>query len=133
MAIIEHSSMPFRPYARLMNVIGDQLITDKKVAVIEIIKNSYDADASVVKVRFCNMSNVGFNSLPKEEQAYIEIEDDGCGMSLDVIKNVWLRPATPNKFDKKRKKNLEKREIKDYYVKYVLVEVRTFKTKFNQY
>ena len=76
MAIIEHSSMPFRPYARLMNVIGDQLITDKKVAVIEIIKNSYDADASVVKVRFCNMSNVGYNGLPKEEQAYIEIEDE---------------------------------------------------------
>lgn len=106
MAIIEHSSMPFRPYARLMNVIGDQLITDKKVAVIEIIKNSYDADASVVKVRFCNMSNVGFNSLPKEEQAYIEIEDNGCGMSLDVIKNVWLRPATPNKFDKKKRQSL---------------------------
>ena len=106
MAIIEQSSMPFRPYARLMNVIGDQLITDKKVAVIEIIKNSYDADASIVKVRFCNMSNVGFNSLPKEEQAYIEIEDNGCGMSLDVIKNVWLRPATPNKFDKKKRKNL---------------------------
>ena len=106
MAIIEQNSMPFRPYARLMNVIGDQLITDKKVAVIEIIKNSYDADANVVKVRFCNMSNVGFNSLPKEEQAYIEIEDDGCGMSLDVIKNVWLRPATPNKFDKKRRQSL---------------------------
>ncbi len=106
MAIIEHSSMPFRPYARLMNVIGDQLITDKKVAVIEIIKNSYDADASVVKVRFCNMSNVGYNGLPKEEQAYIEIEDDGCGMSLDVIKNVWLRPATPNKFDKKKRQNI---------------------------
>lgn len=106
MAIIEQSSMPFRPYARLMNVIGDQLITDKKVAVIEIIKNSYDADASIVKVRFCNMSNVGFNSLPKEEQAFIEIEDNGCGMSLDVIKNVWLRPATPNKFDKKKRKNL---------------------------
>ena len=106
MAIIEQNSMPFRPYARLMNVIGDQLITDKKVAVIEIIKNSYDADASIVTVRFCNMSNVGFNSLPKEEQAYIEIEDDGCGMSLDIIKNVWLRPATPNKFDKKKRKNL---------------------------
>lgn len=104
MAIIEQNSMPFRPYARLMNVIGDQLITDKKVAVIEIIKNSYDADASIVKVRFCNMSNVGFNSLPKEEQAYIEIEDNGCGMSLDVIKNVWLRPATPNKFDKKKER-----------------------------
>lgn len=106
MAVIEHSSMPFRPYARLMNVIGDQLITDKKVAVIEIIKNSYDADASVVKVRFCNMSNVGYNDLPKEEQAYIEIEDDGCGMSLDIIKNVWLRPATPNKYDKKKRQDI---------------------------
>lgn len=106
MAIIEQNSMPFRPYARLMNVIGDQLITSKIVAVIEIIKNSYDADASSVKVKFCNMSNVGFNSLPVEEQAYIEIEDDGCGMSLDIIKNVWLRPATPNKFDKKKRQNI---------------------------
>lgn len=106
MAILEQNSLPFRPYARLMNVIGDQLITDKKVAVIEIIKNSYDADASVVKVKFCNMANVGYNSLPIEEQAYIEIEDNGCGMSLETIKNVWLRPATPNKFDKKRRKDL---------------------------
>ena len=39
MAVIEQNSMPFRPYARLMNVIGDQLITSKIVAVIEIIKN----------------------------------------------------------------------------------------------
>ena len=106
MAIIEHNSLPFRPYARLMNVIGDQLITDKKVAVIEIIKNSYDADASIVKIRFCNMSNVGYNTIPIEDQAYIEIEDNGCGMSLDIIKNVWLRPATPNKFDKKRRKDI---------------------------
>lgn len=105
MAIIEHNSQPFRPYARLMNILGDQLITDKKVAVIEIIKNSYDADANCVKVRFGNMANVGFNDLPSEEQAYIEIEDDGYGMTLDTIKNVWLRPATPNKFDKKRKKD----------------------------
>ncbi|MGX8713201.1 MAG: ATP-binding protein [bacterium] len=105
MAIIEHDSQPFRPYARLMNILGDQLITDKKVAVIEIVKNGYDADANCVKVRFGNMANVGFNDLSPEEQAYIEIEDDGYGMTLDTIKNVWLRPATPNKFDKKRKKD----------------------------
>lgn len=107
MAIIEQNSMPFKPYARLMNIIGDQLITNKKVALIEVIKNSYDADANFVKVKFCNMSNVGFNDLPLEEQAYIEIEDDGCGMSLDTIKNVWLRPATPNKYDKKKQMQLK--------------------------
>ena len=106
MAIIEQNSMPFKPYARLMNIIGDQLITDKKVAVIEIIKNSYDADATSVKVRFNNLDNIDFNDLPLEEQAYIEIEDNGTGMTLDIIKNVWLRPATPNKLDKKRKKEL---------------------------
>ena len=105
MAIIEQDSAPYRPYARLMNILGDQLITEKKVAVIEIIKNSYDADANKVKISFNKMSNVGLNSLPIEDQAYIEIEDDGCGMSLDVIKNIWLRPATPNKYEKKRKKN----------------------------
>jgi Signal transduction histidine kinase len=107
MAIIEQNSQPFKPYARLMNILGDQLITDKKVAVIEIIKNSYDADSNCVKVKFCNMQNIHFNDLPIEEQAYIEIEDDGCGMSLDTIKNVWLRPATPNKFDKKKHKELK--------------------------
>lgn len=106
MTIIEQNSAPFRPYARLMNLLGDQLITDKKVAVIEIVKNCYDADANYVKIRFNNMRNMGFNDFfPPEEQAYIEIEDNGCGMSLDTIKNVWLRPATPNKFDKKKKKN----------------------------
>jgi len=106
MAIIQQDSMPFRPYARLMNIIGDQLITDKKVAVIEIIKNSYDADAKSVKVRFINMQNVNYNDLPIEDQAYIEIEDNGVGMSLDIIQNVWLRPATPNKLDKKKNKQL---------------------------
>lgn len=104
MAIIEKNSLPFKPYARLMNILGDQLITDKIVAVIEILKNSYDADSLFAEVRFGNMSNIGFNDFPKEEQAYIEIRDYGCGMTLQTIKNVWLRPATPEKFDKKRKK-----------------------------
>lgn len=104
MAIIEQNSLPFKPYARLMNILGDQLITNKIVAVIEILKNSYDADSLSAEVRFGNLSNIGFNDLPQEEQAYIEIRDYGCGMTLQTIKNVWLRPATPDKFDKKRRK-----------------------------
>lgn len=102
MSIIEQDSQPFEPYARLMNIIGDQLITDKKVAVVEIVKNSYDADADNVQVRFFNIENYGKNYLPVNEQPYIEIEDDGDGMTLDIIKNVWLRPATPNKLSKKK-------------------------------
>lgn len=102
MAIIKQDSMPFKPYARLMNILGDQLITDKIVAVIEILKNCYDADSPSAEVHFGNLDKIGFNDLPLEEQAYIEISDTGCGMSLDKIINVWLRPATPDKLKAKR-------------------------------
>lgn len=105
MAIIRKDSQPFEPYARLMNIIGDQLITDKKVAVIEIVKNSYDADAENVQIRFFNMGNYGKSYLTESEQPYIEIEDDGDGMTLDIIQNVWLRPATPNKLNRKNPKD----------------------------
>ena len=108
MAIIQQDSQPFQPYARLMNILGDQLITDKIVAVIELLKNCYDADSPRAEVRFGNMSNLGFNDLPIEEQAYIEIRDYGCGMDLSTIKDVWLRPATPNKIDKKNNKESAK-------------------------
>lgn len=107
MGVIHKDSQPFKPYARLMNILGDQLITDRKVAVVEIAKNSYDADAESVKVKFFNLNNFGKNYLPVNEQPYIEIEDDGDGMTLEIIKKVWLRPATPNKITKKKlKENL---------------------------
>lgn len=110
MAIINKNSQPFRPYARLMNIIGDQLITDKKVAVIEVVKNCYDADAENVQVRFFNINNYGKTYLTEKELPYIEIEDDGEGMTLDIIQNVWLRPATPSKLDrKKQKQNITKK------------------------
>jgi len=110
MAIIKKDRQPFEPYARLMNIIGDQLITNKIVGVIEVVKNCYDADAENVQARFCNMENQGKNYLTEKEQPYIEIEDDGEGMTLTTITDIWLRPATPNKFDKrKNKKDITKK------------------------
>lgn len=104
MAILHQNKQPFKPYARLINIIGDQLITDKKVAVIEVVKNCYDADAENVQIRFINMNENGQVSLSEKNQPYIEIEDDGDGMTLDTIEKIWLRPATPNKLDKKKQK-----------------------------
>jgi nitrogen-specific signal transduction histidine kinase len=104
MAIIKKDSQPFEPYARLMNIIGDQLITSKIVGVIEVVKNCYDADAEHVQVRFFNMDKHGKYYLTEKEQPYIEIEDDGEGMTLKTITDIWLRPATPNKLDKRKNK-----------------------------
>ena len=41
-----------RPKARLLRTLGSDLISSDKVALIELVKNSYDADASVVLIRF---------------------------------------------------------------------------------
>ena len=87
-----------RPYARLMTMLGDQLIKNEIIALVELIKNSYDADASWVKVSFINFaSDYSLTSTSK-----IIIEDDGCGMNADILKKHWLNPATPDKLRRKK-------------------------------
>lgn len=89
------SSKPlkFKPYARLLTMLGDQLIRNEQVALSELIKNAYDADASWVKVTFEGFSE-DFRAGPN---AKIIIEDDGHGMSAEVIEEHWVNPATPMK------------------------------------
>ncbi|PCK76956.1 sensor histidine kinase [Rhizobium sophoriradicis] len=93
--------LKFRPYARLLTMLGDQLIKNEQVALSELVKNAYDADASWVKVHF-----IGFDENYRAgEDAKIVIEDDGHGMTIDIIENHWANPATPVKLlGKKGKK-----------------------------
>lgn len=95
-----------RAYARLLTMIGDQLIKNEKVALIELIKNAYDADANWVQIRFRDFTvDSDENTLIKSKKSCIEIEDDGIGMTFETIKSIWLNPATPNKFIQKQKGN----------------------------
>ena len=86
--------LKIRPYARLLTMLGDQLIKNEQIAVIELIKNSYDANADWVKVSF---ENFGDNCEVTPDSKII-IEDNGTGMDKDTIENSWMNPATPNKF-----------------------------------
>lgn len=88
----------FEPYARLLTMLGDQLIKDEKTALVELIRNSYDADASHVDVQF---ENFGEN-WKTTDQSKIIIRDDGCGMTREIIENAWMNPASPNKRKQKR-------------------------------
>lgn len=97
MGQIDSGEVAFQPYARLISILGDQLISDKWVGVIELVKNSYDADAEKVKLKFND-----FDETSKPIKGTIEIEDDGIGMDLDTILNVWMKPATPNKLNRKK-------------------------------
>lgn len=89
-----------KPYARLLTMLGEQLIKNERIALIEIIKNSYDADARWVKVSFNNFGP----EYAIEKNSQIVIEDDGDGMSEEVILNHFLNPATPEKKLRKESK-----------------------------
>ena len=77
-------------------MLGDQLIKNEQIAVTELMKNSYDADADWVKVSFENFGK----DYKIQDDSRIVIEDNGRGMTHDVITNAWMNPATPNKFTK---------------------------------
>ena len=63
-------------------------MTSDVVAVMELVKNSYDALATRVEIRI--HTSVAHNAAP-----YIEILDDGVGMDYESIRDVWCVVATP--------------------------------------
>lgn len=79
----------FKPRARLLLQLGDQLIKNESIALLELAKNSYDADASKVDIIMHQPDSI--------ENGYIEIEDDGFGMTADIVENVWLEPGSSYK------------------------------------
>ena len=69
----------------MKSIIGKELITDPNTAIFELVKNSYDANASKVTIIFENV-----NDPEKKSQPRIIIVDNGDGMSRDDIENKWL-------------------------------------------
>ena len=80
-----------KPAARLISTIGKDLIGDVYAAIVELVKNSYDADATMVNIFF------RYVKIDNEQILKIEVEDDGHGMSNQVVLNAWLVPATSDK------------------------------------
>lgn len=80
----ELAKAAFRPRARLLSLLGEQLIDNARLAVFEMVKNAYDADANHVTVAFEH---------PDETSGSIIVEDDGSGMTLQILRDVWLEPG----------------------------------------
>jgi signal transduction histidine kinase len=87
----------FKPRARLLLQLGDQLIKNESIALVELVKNSYDADANKVIIYMENVDD--------PQKGVIIIEDDGFGMSAYTVENVWLEPGSD--FKTKQIENLE--------------------------
>ena len=87
--------LPFDIAARLPLQLGRDSIGSSTVAITELIKNSYDANAEEVRISFNNRS---------APISRIQIEDDGDGMDLQTIEKIWLRIGTEHKSEAERSK-----------------------------
>ncbi len=69
--------------------LGEELITDAEQALLELIKNSYDADAQVARI-IVNTDDPCDDIVGKHLRGSIIVEDDGAGMDLQAIERGWL-------------------------------------------
>ena len=83
--MVTKDNLKFRVSAELKNILGRDLITSPDIAILELVKNSYDAHASKVEITF--------------DEDYLEIADNGKGMSKDDLINKWLFVAYSAKSD----------------------------------
>lgn len=101
-------NLRIRPYARLLSMLGDQLIKNEIVALTELIKNAYDADADHCKISFCDVND----DYTLRKESSIVISDDGYGMSKTILTTHFLNPATPVKSKDTELKKSTKNRIK---------------------
>lgn len=89
-----NTTYKIRPAGRHILTIGRDLIQDNYAAVIELVKNAYDADSADVNIEFKKcFGRSGYS---------IVISDHGHGMSRDDVINKWLVPSTEDKLKKNR-------------------------------
>jgi len=92
-----------RPAGRHIITIGRDLIKDKYAAIVELVKNSYDADSPVCRVSLLPFEReIVENGLNKSIKGIkVIIKDEGHGMSFDTVTDKWMVPSTDDKFHRK--------------------------------
>jgi signal transduction histidine kinase len=82
--ILDEGTIPFSIEARILRELGERLVKEPEVAILELIKNAYDADAKT-----CTITH----DFPEQ----IVVEDDGVGMTFDRFRDGWMRIGTSSK------------------------------------
>jgi HSP90 family molecular chaperone len=91
--LLKHT-INFTVDAALIQELGQRLIGQPQIALAELVKNSYDADAFTCRITF--------------SKDRIEINDDGHGMALDEFRNYWMRIATTHKLEDRHSRKLKR-------------------------
>lgn len=83
-AVLDKGTITFTIESRILRELGERLVKQPEVAVVELIKNAYDADATECSVEY-------------DSSQSITVSDDGTGMTLDRFSNGWMRIGTSSK------------------------------------
>lgn len=86
-------TLHFKTNTLLKNLVGKDLINDDSIAIVELVKNSYDARSEDVLVKFTNFSTTEQST----ESSQIIILDEGSGMNISDIEDKWLNIAFSEK------------------------------------
>ncbi len=87
----ESDSYTIRPAGRHILTIGRDLVQDPHAAVIELVKNAYDADSPDTSIVFERTEGGKYR---------ITVADHGHGMTRDTVINKWMVPSTSDKEDR---------------------------------
>jgi len=83
--------LKFTVDSALLQELGEKLVETVHLALSELVKNAYDADATKVEVVF---------EIKEDGNTRLKIVDDGIGMNFEAVQNFWMRIATTNKYTK---------------------------------
>lgn len=86
--IRELEALPFRFSGKVARLLGRESVSNAIVAVSELVKNAYDADATKVEIFFDNVS---------AGKGTMRIRDNGTGMTYEDFKNKWMVVGTESK------------------------------------
>src|SRR5260221_10230231 len=96
-AQLDRGKVTFQTEGRLLQELGERLVASPEVALVELIKNAYDADSSACEVHLIDGDST------------LVVQDYGIGMTLDQFKNRWMRIATSQKIGERLSPNYRRR------------------------
>lgn len=82
------ADLSFSVDSALLSELGEKLVESPHIALVELVKNAYDADATRVIVKIRSATGNAPN---------IEVIDNGSGMTFNDVQNYWMRIATTHK------------------------------------
>ncbi|WP_438710254.1 ATP-binding protein [Aquimarina muelleri] len=88
LASFDKDNVRFSVDAGVIDRLGTELVARQETAVSELVKNSYDADARIVTLKFEDSDSIG---------GTLVIDDDGLGMTKEQLVNGFMRISSTDK------------------------------------